>query len=280
MRKICIKCMDNKKFIEFPPRSDSKDGRRNKCLKCTASYNKKYLAVNKEKIQSNQKIYLKNNPEVAEKCKVSQKRRYLANNGDILEKQRVSYKKDPSKKKEYYLKNELKIKERNKLRYHKKIKGSEAYDRLTKTSKEWQKRNKDKIRKNKAVYTREKRKTDINFRLAGNLRRNVNCLLNGKRKAGSFIRDLGCTLEFFKGYLESKFLPHMNWGNYGHGDGKWNIDHIFPLSLLDLSIREEFLKASHYTNLQPLWHLDNIRKGNKLPSSYTKNTHSSSKSKL
>ena len=54
----------------------------------------------------------------------------------------------------------------------------------------------------------------------------------------------------------------MNWDNYGFYG--WHIDHIIPLDFYDLQNREEFLKACHYTNLQPLWAEENITKGNKI----------------
>lgn len=59
--------------------------------------------------------------------------------------------------------------------------------------------------------------------------------------------------------LESKFQTGMTWDNYG----EWQLDHRIPL---DSAVNEEDLyKLNHYTNLQPLWKEDNLRKSNKMP---------------
>jgi hypothetical protein len=54
----------------------------------------------------------------------------------------------------------------------------------------------------------------------------------------------------------------MSWGNYGFRG--WHIDHIIPLASFDLTDREQFLKACHHTNLQPMWAKENLSKGSKL----------------
>jgi predicted nucleic acid-binding Zn ribbon protein len=70
-------------------------------------------------------------------------------------------------------------------------------------------------------------------------------------------------------YFESKFKEGMTWENYGwYG---WHIDHIRPCSSFDLTNSEELKKCFHYTNLQPLWGMDNMSKGNKLPDELQKN---------
>ena len=107
---------------------------------------------------------------------------------------------------------------------------------------------------------REKRKTDPNFKIAGNLRNRLNMAIKNHQKVGSAVRDLGCSVNQLKQHLEHKFQRGMSWNNYG----QWHIDHIRPLSNFDLTNRKEFLEACHYTNLQPLWEADNLAKANQL----------------
>lgn len=116
----------------------------------------------------------------------------------------------------------------------------------------------EKRRAYNRVLNNTKRKENIQFKLSQNLR---NRLRNGI-KTGSFIRDLGCTIAELKDHLESLFQPGMTWENYGiYG---WHVDHKVPLASFDLTDREQFLKACHYSNLQPLWASDNLRKGAKI----------------
>jgi len=84
------------------------------------------------------------------------------------------------------------------------------------------------------------------------------------QKSGSAVKDLGCSIDEFKEYIAKKFQPGMTWENWGKGKGKWSLDHILPLSYFDLGDRVQFLKAAHYTNYQPLWETDNLKKGYKI----------------
>ena len=74
-----------------------------------------------------------------------------------------------------------------------------------------------------------------------------------------YIPRIGCTSEAFKKHIESKFQDGMSWSNYGGKNG-WVLDHIKPLCRFDLSTDEEINKASHYTNVQPLWYYQNSAK--------------------
>ena len=67
-------------------------------------------------------------------------------------------------------------------------------------------------------------------------------------------------MEFIWKHLEKKFRYGMNRKNHG----KWHIDHIIPCSFFDLRCPVQQLACFHYSNLQPLWAADNIRKRDQL----------------
>ncbi len=130
-------------------------------------------------------------------------------------------------------------------------------DRLSKM-REYQMNNRDKINRHLAI----KKATDIQHRLRITLRSRILVALGRNYKGGSAVRDLGCSIAELKIHLENQFSEGMSWDN--HGRKGWHIDHRIPLDSFDLSDREQFLKACHYTNLQPLWSAENISKANKV----------------
>jgi hypothetical protein len=119
--------------------------------------------------------------------------------------------------------------------------------------------NKAAVRKSESKYRKARRQTDVSFKLMCNIRNHVGQFLKSGFKNRT-ITYLGCTLDELKSYLEKQFSPGMSWENYGVNG--WHIDHKFPLSKVNLSDLEAIKKVLHYTNLQPLWAKDNIKKSN------------------
>ena len=109
----------------------------------------------------------------------------------------------------------------------------------------------------------ERRRTDLNFRLATDLRKRLCRAIRNGQKTGSAVRDLGCSIDELKTHLERQFVEGMSWENWGKGDGRWHIDHIKPLGGkgTNLADRAQFLALNNFMNLQPLWEKDNLAKG-------------------
>ena len=143
--------------------------------------------------------------------------------------------------------------------YNKKwrMKNGEACDK-----REWQKRKNDPIHKEKQKrYRIERCKTDPGYKLGFDVRCRIRQALKsiGQGKTKRTVRYLHCTLQELKEYLEVKFKPGMTWNNHG----KWHIDHRRPCASFDLTKEEDIKMCFHYTNLQPLWGAENLRKGAK-----------------
>lgn len=161
------------------------------------------------------------------------------------------------------------IKEYNSIRYKK------HKDKMLLQSKRWVEKNRNQVKKNKQLwyeknkeeflqkslqYKKHRYKTDLSYRLTCNLRRRLHRAIDGKLKNESALKLLGCSIEQLKLHLEKQFTKGMNWKNYG----KWHIDHIKPCASFDLSLETEQKLCFHFSNLQPLWAKDNIRKSDKI----------------
>jgi hypothetical protein len=105
----------------------------------------------------------------------------------------------------------------------------------------------------------ERRKIDPNFKMLGILRSRIYGALKGTRKLAKTEVLLGCTIQEFRMHIQSKFKTGMNWENHG----QWHVDHIRPCRSFDLSIESEQRKCFHFSNLQPLWASENLRKQGK-----------------
>ena len=75
---------------------------------------------------------------------------------------------------------------------------------------------------------------------------------------------LGCSQTFLKHYIQKQFTKGMSWANYG----KWHIDHVIPIDYFVKKCNFNSVKIQkkcfNYKNLQPMWAVDNLRKGAKI----------------
>jgi hypothetical protein len=118
--------------------------------------------------------------------------------------------------------------------------------------------NKKKIFKYRKKYRKLKYNTDICYKILDNLRTRLTQSLKKNLKSKRTEELLGCSIKFLKKHLESQFKPGMTWDNHTiHG---WHIDHVRPCNLFNLSDPKQQEQCFHYSNLQPLWAKDNLRK--------------------
>lgn len=110
-------------------------------------------------------------------------------------------------------------------------------------------------------YFRERYQTNLDFRLAQKLRARIRNALKGASKSTHTFDLLGCSLDELRAHIETLFKTGMTWENYGAGG--WHLDHIKPCASFDLTDPEQQRICFHYTNLQPLWAGENLRKGAK-----------------
>lgn len=142
-------------------------------------------------------------------------------------------------------KNKEKIKESNK-----KYRNSDQYKEV---SKKWRK-------ENIVNYQRKRRHIDEMYALKVKMRSVIKKAFdrNGYKKRSKSQSIIGCSFEELKIHLESQFQSGMTWENRS----EWHIDHIIPLATA--KTEEDVIRLNHYTNLQPLWAADNLRKSDKL----------------
>lgn len=110
-------------------------------------------------------------------------------------------------------------------------------------------------------WLKKKRKESLDFRLRRNLRHRLYRALKGLRKEEKTMELVGLSIVDLKKYLESKFQPGMSWENYGQPG--WEIDHIKPCALFDMTDEKQRKECFSYKNLQPMWGIENATKGHR-----------------
>ena len=149
----------------------------------------------------------------------------------------------------YRTKNKKHIKEKNKNYFLANREKLQAYYRI------YSKKRKEKNN----IYFNEKYKTNTQFRLNNNISRNIRRTLKNGKDGKSWLDLVPYTLKQLKRHLEKQFTKGMTWENYG----EWHIDHKIPKSVFNFTEpgHEDFKKCWALKNLQPMWAIDNLKKG-------------------
>jgi hypothetical protein len=144
--------------------------------------------------------------------------------------------------------------------YHKKYK-QQNKEKILISNKNYREKNLEKILKYNSEYRKKRRNSDPFYNLISNIRSRISTFLKLKNisKNNNTFKIVGCTQEFLKEHIEKQFSEGMSWDLMGK---HIHIDHIIPLS--SAKTEEEVYKLCHYTNLQPLWAKDNLKKSNKI----------------
>jgi hypothetical protein len=230
--KKCTLCHKHKTTNNFYKDKRKKSKLTSECKKCAKIRNNKYRLEHKEYFKEYYKKYCIKNKE---KIQIQHKKYHLLNKNKHNKQCKKWKKTHPNSWSLWYKNN----------KEHRKI-YMKSYQLTHK--------------KERAVYRKNQRKNNIRVRILDSLRARFGLIFIKRNRSLSTMFLIGCEIDYLLYYLQNKFTDNMNWDNYG----KWHIDHIKPCCSFDLSKIEEQKKCFHYTNLQPLWAIDNIKKGSKI----------------
>lgn len=293
--KICTRCGETKSVLDFNYRDKNKGIRSSECKPCQKIRAKEYGERNREAISQRGK-----ERRITQKEHISEIRKdWRIRNIDKDKERQLRYREEhreeavirsrewreenPDKSKEANQRWRDNNKERHseisklwrqnnleRCRENDKKRVEQNREHYQALWKDYYWRNVDKIkehnRQNSYKYSsydpeRHKQRMDEDpiYRLKINLRTSVrNAILgDGYVKKSKTFDIIGCDIDTVKNHLESKFTDGMSWDN----KSEWHIDHRIPLSAA--INEEELVSLCHYTNLQPLWAIDNLIKSNK-----------------
>lgn len=211
------------------------------CKKCPTA-----IRVNNKSglCKIHRELAYRNDPIVNATKKIAQKKCYEAKKIEYISKSREWY--QNNKEKKNLTVSAYRVKKADWYR---------TYQNLYKAA------NRDRLREMSRISYNHKYQNDLSYFLKKRIRNRTNDVLRNilNNKPCSFTASLGCSGEQLVIYIESQFTVGMSWQNRS----QWHIDHVKPLSLYDLGDEAQFKQACHYTNLQPLWAIDNLKKGDK-----------------
>lgn len=233
--KECRTCKEIKELDFFTKNKLSKGGYKPDCKSCIAKASKEKYAANPEARKEYEAKWRANN---VDKC-TAKTYRWREKNPDKWNKYL----------REYYQDNKDKISEGKKITYNKY---KEKYNSRNR-----------KYQKDNHATLMQKRKERVEASPLLQFKERVRCLVKNSfyrlkhNKTKRVSEVLGADWETVKEHIVSQFVDGMTWEAFTLGD--IHIDHIQPLA--SAKTEDELIALCHYKNLQPLWALDNLKKG-------------------
>jgi len=249
--------------------------------KSKKEYDEQYRLKNRERIRLQHREFESRHPDYRkqyrlknrEKINKRSKERRLKN----LEKYREYSRKFYAKNKEKYSRDNKSLEEKEKLRARDKIYRLKNPEKHREQGKKWYHKNReDNLKKMKAYRedpknrenfrklwraAMKRRIADPNTQIRHNLRVRMKSVLKGIYKSAGTMKLVGCTVEELWKHLEScsSWESWMTRENYGKGG--WDVDHIKACAKFDLTDPVQQRICFHWSNLQPLEHIENLKKG-------------------
>jgi hypothetical protein len=249
--KICGKCSLEKNITEFYEVNGKVKSPCKKCCNIRNRINsKKWHQTEQGKIKSKEsrKRYKQ---KISNERKIIREEKLRLKNEEI---ERVKLEKQEIRK----IKEDLLLQKSQELKLKKNLEREKIMESYNVTT--WEEVQKIRNRETKSKRWKERFEGDSLFKFRKLIQNNVRNSFKRKgfSKTSKCREILGADWDVVKRYFESKFLDGMNWDN----QGDWHIDHILPISTA--VTEEDVLRLNHYTNLQPLWAEDNIKKSDVL----------------
>jgi hypothetical protein len=134
-------------------------------------------------------------------------------------------------------------------------------ERHRENAKNYYQKNKKHVNEVKRKRRLKRRHSEPLFALKYRIRTLVGMAFKSRNytKSSKTHEIIGCDWPHLKAHIESQFMDGMNWENRTD----WHIDHIIPLA--SAKTQEDVWRLNHYSNLRPLWAIDNLKKGSTIP---------------
>jgi hypothetical protein len=245
--KWCSRCRKAIEFDNFSLNSKMIDGYNAICKECSKNKRQDNLEYYKQRDANR---YKNKREELVHKAAVYReshqkeikelREKYYSQNKEIILDRNKKYRRD----------NISKIKELQK-EYHSKNKEIRNFN-----SREYGKKNRERL----TEYCRNRYNNNDEYRLRKICREMVRRMFDSihSDKILKTNEVLGYSALELKEHIERQFKEGMTWDNYG----EWHIDHIVPIS--SAKNLEEGIELSKLENLQPLWAVDNLSKGDRM----------------